>query len=78
MRQAMLLMNNFVNSAISDLLTGFERWPAHDGRYSSKIIDGTAYRDRCTTSTKTVRRYEMLPDPSRKTGGIQNGTPPEI
>jgi len=35
MRQAVLLVNNFVNSTVRDLLTGFKRWRAHDGRYFS-------------------------------------------
>jgi len=48
MRQAVLLMNDFVNSAIRDLLAGFERWRAHDGPYSSGNTKDATYSDCCT------------------------------
>ena len=35
MRQPMLLVDDFVNSAIRDLLAGLEGWRPHNGRYSS-------------------------------------------
>ncbi|GEM_PF-5458816 len=42
MRQPMLLVDDFVNSAIRDLLASLESWRAHNGRYSSANFKGTA------------------------------------
>jgi hypothetical protein len=40
MRQPMLMMDDFVNSAVRDLLAGLESWCAHNGRYSSANLKG--------------------------------------
>lgn len=54
MRQAVLLMNDFVDSADRDLLAGFESWHAHTGRYSRANIKGKMYRDPCIWKKKYI------------------------